>query len=131
MLLRLPGSSTEGSALPASTKMSSEYELFDITSAMDWYEEDGELLGSNAPARLPEAPFEESLLQCLDPFSKEEPQPTDPVWCSKALSTSYDIGRTSPPSAMIPTDSERHPSGALSSANLLGSHYCWKLQGQA
>ena len=110
----LTGSSTEGSALPASAKMSSEYELFDTTSAMDWYEGDGELLGSNAPARLPEAPFQQDLLQCLDPFSREEQHPTDPAWCSKAFSSSYDMGRTSPPSPMIPTDSSmdrRHPSG--------------------
>ena len=112
--LRMPGSSTEGSALPASTKMSSEYELFDITSAMDWYEGDGELLGGSPPARVPEAPFEQDLLQCLDPFSREEHQATDAAWCSKALSSSYDMGGTSPPSAMIPTGSSmdrRHPSG--------------------
>ncbi len=100
--------------MPASAKMSSEYELFDITSAMDWYEGDGELLGGNAPARLPEAPFQQDLLQCLDPFSREEQHPTDPTWCSKAFSSSYDMGKTSPPSPMIPTDSSmdrRHPSG--------------------
>ena len=108
------GPSTEGSALPASTKMSSEYDLFDITSAMDWYEGDGGLLGSKVQPRLPEDPFQQELLQGLNAFSAEEQQPSEPAWCSKGLSSSYEISRTSAASTMIPTDfsmERRHPSG--------------------
>lgn len=96
--------------------MSSEYDLFDITSAMDWYEGDGGLLGSKVQARLPEDPFQQELLQGLNVFSAEEQQPSEPAWCSKGLSSSYEMSRTSAASTMIPTDSSmerRHPSGSL------------------
>ena len=94
--------------------MSSEYDLFDITSAMDWYEGDGGLLGSKVQARLPEDPFQQELLQGLNSFSAEEQQLSEPAWCSNGLSSSYGISRTSAASTMIPTDSSmarRHPSG--------------------
>ena len=117
LFLWLTGSSTEGSALPASTKMGSEYEPLDITSAMDWYEGEGGLLGGNAQACLSEAPFQEDLLHGLEAFQREEQQPIDPSWCSKEFSSSYNMSRGSPSSTMIPTDCAmegRHPSGGSS-----------------
>ena len=114
----MPGSSTEGSALPASTKMSSAYDLFDITSAMDWYEGEGGLLGGSTHPALPEAAFPQDLLPGLDAFSREEQQPTEPSWCSKGFCSSYEMSRDSPSSTMIPTgshlDGRQTPGACLS-----------------
>lgn len=111
----MPGSSTEGNALPASQRMGSEYDLFDITSAMDWYEGDGGLLDGGVQARVPEGAFQQDLLHGLETFSREQQQPpVVPAWGSQAFSNSFEISRQSGASTMIPTDSTvggAHPAG--------------------
>jgi hypothetical protein len=97
--------------------MGSEYEPLDITSAMDWYEGEGGLLGGSAQACLSEAPFQEDLLHGLEAFQTEEQEPTEPFLRSKEFSSSYDMSRGSPSSTMIPTDCAmegRHLSGGSS-----------------
>ena len=106
--------------------MGSEYDLFDITSAMDWYEGEGGLLGGGVQARMPEGAFQQDLLHGLEAFPREQQQPPAvPAWGSQAFSSSYEMSRQNGASTMIPTDSTvggAHPAGDLDkhAANLRG-----------
>ena len=97
--------------------MGSEYDLFDITSAMDWYEGDGGLLDGGVQGRVPEGAFQQDLLHGLETFPREQQQPpVVPAWGSQAFSNSFEISRQSGASTMIPTDSTvggAHPAGDL------------------